>query len=84
MPARRAANRRPKGWQQQENEFKERQEAREKAEAAQEAHKKLESAGKKSSCKKARDELAWLLTIKPGIKGRDFVPPDACGNGQGR
>ena len=63
-----------KSWQQQEKEFKQRQETREKAAAQEAERKKIESAGKQSNCKKAKDELAWLLTIEPRIKRRGFSP----------
>lgn len=63
-----------KSWQQQEKEFKQRQEAREKTDTQEETRKDVESTERQSNCKKAKDELARLLATKPLVKKRDFVP----------
>ena len=63
-----------KSWQQDEIEFKQRREDRERAEAQEAARKKAESTEWQSNCKKSKDELARLLAIAPMIKGRHFVP----------
>lgn len=68
------ARTKPKSWQQQEQEFKQRQEIRGQAEAREDARIQAQAAEQASSCKKTREELAWLLTVKPKIKGREFVP----------